>query len=1257
MKSAIHRTSLCFFFGAIVSALPNLAYAQPSFVNWESPHVSPVDMTPDGAKLLVVNTADNRLEVFDISSGTPSLAGSVPVGLDPVSVRALDDSTVWVVNHISDSVSIVDLGAMNVVRTLRTLDEPTDVAFAGTPRRAFVSCSQANAVMVFDPDSPAVLPTTIPIEGEDPRAMAVSADGSQVYVAIFESGNKTTILGGGSTINNGFPPNVVNSPLGPYGGVNPPPNDGLVFTPPMKPGNPSPPAVGMIVRKDSADQWLDDNSGNWTDLVSGANAVESGRQPGWDLPDHDVAVIDTTTLAVTYASGLMNACMAISVHPTNGIITVVGTEATNEIRFEPVLNGRFIRVNIGGVDPVTLGTVAVIDLNPHLTYLTPTIPQAGRDQSLGDPRGIVWNTAGTRAYITGMGSNNLVVIDAAGAPAGLQPTIEVGEGPTGIVLDEARQQLYVVNKFDGSISVVDAITESETLRVPFFDPSPPAIKLGRKHLYDTRKNSGLGHTSCGSCHIDARFDRLAWDLGNPAGDVKTFNQNCSNGLLGNCQNWHPMKGPMTTQTLQDIIGKEPHHWRGDRNGIEEFNGAFLGLLGDDINLTPVEMQQFEDFLATITFPPNPFREFDNALPANLPLPGHFTIGRFAPPGLPLGPGDALRGLDLYRLAGLDGVNCVACHTLPTGIGSNLVFVGGQFVPFPVGPNGELHHSVIGLDGSTNVSMKTPHLRNLYDKVGFETTQLSNLAGFGYFHDGSIDSIARFVGEPVFSVTSDQDIADLVAFMLAFSGSDLPLGTPQNPGELLGPMSKDTQAAVGIQITLVDEAIAPPGRLQLIADMIGLADAGAVGLVVKGVQASEQRGYAYVGGGLFQSDRFSETFTAVELRALATPGSELTYTVVPLGTETRIGIDRDLDGFLDRDEIDGCSNPADPTSVPPLCTGSGACCDASGIAGCSNPVSQTACIDSGGTYQGDGTTCEEICDGIDNNCDGVSDEGFGDPDGDGWGTPCDNCPTVSNPGQEDSDNDGIGDACDGMIVPPLPATDYPHGATKNRYISFVPANADVNTINLLFGYQVTHEDSGESWFISTPRTDGTSPGSISGLGLTYLVSDSTPPLFAFATLPVVHVGGCMIMPGERYSVRSTIDGITFSPSLNVQTAAIPTNGRWWADIVGAFTIAGDSTTIPRTPPNAWTPPNLIMNGFDIVAILRGFDDVSAPHLSWVDINAEIPDRVANGNDVLRAVNAFAVGSGREFYPFNVPNSPGPQGQGACSAPPLEADMIP
>ncbi|MBL9031873.1 MAG: beta-propeller fold lactonase family protein [Phycisphaerae bacterium] len=915
-----------------------------TLVNWETGHVHPVDMTPDRTRLLVCNTADNRLEVFDITTGTPTLVAEIPVGLDPISVRARTNDEVWVVNNISDSVSIVRLSLKNVVATLRTKDEPSDVVFAGSPQRAFVSCSQANTVQVFDPANLAASPIDVAINGEDPRALAVSPDGSRVYAAVFNSGNASTILGGGG-LGGGtlaYPPNVVGSAASPYGTTNPPPNSGAGFSPPLAPGNPVPPRVGLIVKKNAAGQWMDDNNGNWTNLVSGPSAAASGRRVGWDMPDRDLAAIDASSLSVTYARGLMNICMAAGVNPATGQIAVVGTDGTNEVRFEPNVNGTFVRVKVGLVNPATLvGTVK--DLNPHLTYSTPTLAtQAERELAIGDPRGVVFNAAGTLGYVTGMGSNNVVVVNGSGDRAGLSPTIPVGEGPTGLALDEGRSRLYVLNRFAGTISVVSTTTEAVVATVPFYDPTPTAIKVGRKHLYDTHKTSGLGQASCASCHVDGRLDRLAWDLGDPSGAVKQLTgQNLGAGLPGLSpgtanpafQPWHPMKGPMTTQTLQDIIGKEPLHWRGDRAGIEEFNGAFVGLLGDTVQLTAQEMQEFEDFLATIAFPPNPFRNFDNTLPTSVSLAGHYSPGRFAgsgglAAGTPLTTGNAQAGLALYTntTRRLDGgaFACVTCHTLPTGAGPDLTFnLGTQtYQQFPVGPMGEHHAALVSVDGSTNLAIKTPQIRNAYLKVGFEATQLENNAGFGFLHDGSVDSIARFVSEPAFNVASDTEVSDLVAFILCFSGGDLPQGSLTNPLFPPGLPGKDTHAAVGWQTTLVSEAGAPPAQLALISSMIAQAQTNKVGLVVKGVVGGEQRGFVLrttgANAGNFQSDRAGQVVTPAALRGLASLGGELTYTVVPKGTETRIGIDRDEDGVFDRDQADlSCYANCDGSHVPPI----------------------------------------------------------------------------------------------------------------------------------------------------------------------------------------------------------------------------------------------------------------------------------------------------------------------------------------------------
>jgi hypothetical protein len=377
-----------------------------------------------------------------------------------------------------------------------------------------------------------------------------------------------------------------------------------------------------------------------------------------------------------------------------------------------------------------------------------------------------------------------------------------------------------------------------------------------------------------------------------------------------------MKGPMTTQTLQDIIGKEPHHWRGDRTGIEEFAAAFHGLLGDDTPLPTQppndEMQEFEDFLASIRMPPNPFRNFDNSLPTSVPLPGQFTPGRFGPAGQPLPNGNAVNGLNAYRTAQLDGVQCVTCHSLPTGAGTDSTLSGVQFIPIAPGPDGERHLAMVSVDGSTNISIKVPQLRNQYEKVGFEATQQRNRAGFGFLHDGSVDSLARFVAEPVFNVTSNQQIADLVALIMAFSGSEF--GNPL-PLEPPGVPSLDTPASVGQQITIDANNKNGVAAIALLGSMKTQADTNRVGWIAKGVQAGLQRGWQYVGGDNWQSDRAAETITTANLRLSAGAGSEITFTLVVAGTQRRIGIDRDVDTFFDRDELDACSNPADSLSIP------------------------------------------------------------------------------------------------------------------------------------------------------------------------------------------------------------------------------------------------------------------------------------------------------------------------------------------------------
>ena len=197
------------------------AHAQPDYTLFESDPVRPIAMSPDGQRLFVVNTPDGYLEIYDLSPGYAVAEAAVPVGLEPVAVAARNNDEVWVVNHLSDSVSIIDLSLSppRVVRTLLVGDEPRDIVFAGPGgNRAFITTAHRGQnspypdgdydvpgigradVWVFDATSlgsslGGTPLTIVTLFGDRPRALAATPDGSRVYAAVYRSGNQTVAIG------------------------------------------------------------------------------------------------------------------------------------------------------------------------------------------------------------------------------------------------------------------------------------------------------------------------------------------------------------------------------------------------------------------------------------------------------------------------------------------------------------------------------------------------------------------------------------------------------------------------------------------------------------------------------------------------------------------------------------------------------------------------------------------------------------------------------------------------------------------------------------------------------------------------------------------------------------------------------------------------------------------------------------------------------------------------------------------------------
>jgi DNA-binding beta-propeller fold protein YncE len=904
--SRVPAGSKLYFFCLVAVSMLMAApgWAQTSFITFESGQVRPIALTPDGSRLLAVNTPDNRLEVFSVTAGSLTHINSIPVGMEPVAIAARSNSEIWVVNHLSDSVSIVDISASpaRVVRTLLVGDEPRDIVFGGTGfNRAFITTAHRGQhrvdasiagvpgagdpqlttagigradVWVFDAANLGATLGGTPAEilsffADTPRGLAVTPDGSRVYVAAHFSGNQTTVINE-TVVPDGFGANGV-----------PGPNDNAAGV--------EAPETGVIVKFDGSD-WRDSSGTNWNGDVN------------LSLPDHDVFSINADTLApasIVEYDHVGTILFNLVVNPVTGKVYVTNTELPNHVDFEgpgdhggSTVQGHLSESRISVLDPVNQ-TVDPQHLNKHIDYskLHTDVPDlvdiTQKNHSLATPLQPVLSSDGTTLYVAAYGSSKIGVfnaadIESANFEATFNPAtasanyISTSGGPSGLALDEANNRLYVLTRFGNQVEVVNLGTKATVETHTLHNPEPQKVVEGRPFLYDANATSGNGETSCSSCHIFGDLDHLAWNLGNPDDGTSINNQPSATPLLAPATTFHPMKGPMTTQTLRGMATHGALHWRGDRadgffgtdscteptgapcsedRAFRNFIVAFEGLVGMDGTITSGEMQQFADFALEIMMPPNPVRALNNAL----------TV-------------EQQSGEDLYFNVVSDTVaTCDGCHTLNPAQG---FFGSGGDQTFEGEPQ----------------NFKVAQLRNVYQKIGMfgQSTDSSStgeqIRGFGLLHDGSVDTVGSFLHAGVFSLNNTEE-AQSEAFALAF---------PTDLAPIVGQQVTLTATNAGVvnpRIDLLIQRSAAPFASLMLGGTVTECD-----LVVKGSFGGELRGWVRESSGQFRSDQ-NTLITDTLLRDLAVSEGPLTYTCAPPGSGSRMGINRDEDDYLDG--LDNC----------------------------------------------------------------------------------------------------------------------------------------------------------------------------------------------------------------------------------------------------------------------------------------------------------------------------------------------------------------
>ena len=564
---------------------------------------------------------------------------------------------------------------------------------------------------------------------------------------------------------------------------------------------------------------------------------------GRSLPDFDIMEIDTSTDLVSgVQKGVGSTLFGIDYHPPTGLLITTSTLALNGffIGEGSFPSGRVLLNRLSGILPGSAPST-------YIHIITENLGPAGDHVVM--PTDMEVDSRGN-VYLAGYASANIGAWSPGGAYLGV---LQAGSGPRGLAYAPRLDRLYVLNRADNTVAYYDVsggVPTPAVQTVTLVDPTYDRVKSGRRIFLDPT-HSGFGTTGCFSCHQDLRKDGLGWHLS------KFFDLNASFSN-GSSPNWKDLKGVMVTQDLRSLIDNAPYHWRGEQKDLEDFNGAFVDLL-KGTTLSPTDFDLFKAYTFSANYPPNPNQRMNRVFSTQ-----------------------AIAGHTAYMTNTADGTNCNNCHLLPTGTDAAIT------------------EALIGSPGSTGAT-KTTQLRGTWTKESAITdidpgpaTALWPSTGFGFFHEGSLDSVQEFndffFTNSATPITQQQsnDITKFVAEL------DTGLGPCALYSERLFRATATSNRIGTYMINQADSLIHPNsancdlvahGRLRLSSSWQN------VGLVYDRVNQNFVPDLSTLG-----------TFTWSTLQSMALAGdADLLFLGVPYWSGERIGVDRDRDGVFDGDE--------------------------------------------------------------------------------------------------------------------------------------------------------------------------------------------------------------------------------------------------------------------------------------------------------------------------------------------------------------------
>ncbi len=419
--------------------------------------------------------------------------------LSPIEmVFSLDGRVLYVVCQDSDEVRVVEAASGKVVRSVAAGHVPRGIALAHDGHRLYVTNAWSDTVSVIDTTTFEVV-QTLPT-GFEPAGVVSDSKDETLYVANRISSDVSVID--------------------------------------LKTGQ----EIKRLLAGQGASYLTLSPDGKWIYCTH----IYPNRSPVRTEPDSEITGIDASSQRVVERKMLHN--VAGVFHTAMSADGKLGVAA--QLRPKNLIP--LAHVEHGWVfgDSLTL-------FGPNVGGMV-QVPIDELDRYYALPWGVAIAPDKSKIFLTTAGSQSVTVIDLPRLMKTIQARrkpfindlsasaeyvsvrIPVGHNPRGVVLSPDGKRLYVANRLDDNLSVIDTKAEKVISTIDLGGPKNiDAIRRGERLFY-TADFAFQGQFGCSNCHLDATIDGLEWDL-EPDGFGKDIVDN---------------------RSLENLAGTEPFKWNG-----------------------------------------------------------------------------------------------------------------------------------------------------------------------------------------------------------------------------------------------------------------------------------------------------------------------------------------------------------------------------------------------------------------------------------------------------------------------------------------------------------------------------------------------------------------------------------------------------------------------------------------------------------------------------------------------------------------------